>query len=411
MPSSKRLTLQKKDSIRQYYKSMAPQRYTTVIDWTYQQYGIKPHITTIRRILKDNHTCDYANINEAAANKRCYLRMPKFPELGSLVYAWVTRANAQGACITGAVIVRKALQFANELHIDGQVLCSVGWLVNFQRRHNLKMHRLHGEAMSVDPKTVEDGRKQLLIETSMYDKRDIYNMDETGLFYNYQPCTTITNVPRNGQKKDKRRISVALTTNADGTHKLSLLFIGKAQRPRCFGSMSAEQLGFLYRNNRKAWMTSALFSGWINDVNMAMERDNCSILLILDNASSHSTVRVNLINVVVLMLPPNTTSVLQPMDAGIIASFKQNYRRRQVDHAIQLIDNGLPDCLTKEKNLYAVDVRTAMEWSLEAWNDVSLKTIQNCWDHTGIVSERSLSSQVASLTTSSGHSIELLLND
>ncbi len=35
-------------------------------------------------------------------------------------------------------------------------------------------------------------------------------------------------------------------------------------------------------------------------------------------------------NVDVHFLPPNTTSKIQPMDAGIIMTFKKNYRRHQI---------------------------------------------------------------------------------
>ncbi|KAF0714158.1 Aste57867_4014 [Aphanomyces stellatus] len=247
----------------------------------------------------------------------------------------------------------------------------------------------------------------------MYDKSDIYNMDETGLFYNYQPNTTISNEPRSGVKKDKSRISVALAANADGTDKLPLFFIGKAKRPRCFGTMSADELGYLYRNNRKAWMTIALFSEWLDIVNIDMARMSRNIVLILDNASSHSTVTVNLTNVVVVMLPPNTTSHLQPMDAGIIANFKSNYKRHQIDHAVRTIDemgriSVAPAIQTK--NLYAVDVRTAMSWATDAWNDVSSETIRKCWSRTGIVPEQSLMQRFESMRTSTGNSIAMLLN-
>jgi len=51
-------------------------------------------------------------------------------------------------------------------------------------------------------------------------------------------------------------------------------------------------------------------------------------------------------------LPPNTTSNLQPLDSGIISSFKRHYRRRQMQHAIDAMELG--------KNSYKVDQLTAM---------------------------------------------------
>ena len=68
---------------------------------------------------------------------------------------------------------------------------------------------------------------------------------------------------------------------------------------------------------------------------MAAQRKH--ILMLMDNASSHRISSIalekihgldsfKLSNVLVVYLPPNTTSKVQPLDAGIIAAFKQRYR-------------------------------------------------------------------------------------
>ena len=48
----------------------------------------------------------------------------------------------------------------------------------------------------------------------------------------------------------------------------------------------------------------------------------------MDKASSHGRIEnlPELANVDVLFLPKNTTSVLQPLEAGVIACVKQRYR-------------------------------------------------------------------------------------
>lgn len=48
------------------------------------------------------------------------------------------------------------------------------------------------------------------------------------------------------------------------------------------------------------------------------------VLLLMDNAPSNKPPKLSDIEVV--MLPPNTTSKLQPLDAGVIQSFKEHYR-------------------------------------------------------------------------------------
>ncbi|ETV78280.1 hypothetical protein H257_07872 [Aphanomyces astaci] len=61
--------------------------------------------------------------------------------------------------------------------------------------------------------------------------------------------------------------------------------------------------------------------------------------------------------------------------------------------------------------LYAVDVLTAMKWSLDAWENVTSTTIRNCWNHTGIVPRETLMEHLQSLHMSSGHLLERLLNE
>jgi hypothetical protein len=83
-------------------------------------------------------------------------------------------------------------------------------------------------------------------------------------------------------------------------------------------------------------------------------------------------------NVKVVFLPPNTTSKIQPMDAGIIAAFKRRYRKLHLQSAIDREECG-------EAELYKVDQLTAMRWCRAAWGDVSMETIANCFRRTGIL--------------------------
>ena len=63
------------------------------------------------------------------------------------------------------------------------------------------------------------------------------------------------------------------------------------------------------------------------------------VVLLMDNASSHAIPgmafgemeglkTLEFSNMLVVFLPPNTTSAVQPMDQGIIAAFKLRYKRK-----------------------------------------------------------------------------------
>lgn len=65
----------------------------------------------------------------------------------------------------------------------------------------------------------------------------LYNCDETGLCYRMLPTKTIASRLEKcapGMKKQKDRITLMACANATGTHKLPLMFVGKAANPRCF---------------------------------------------------------------------------------------------------------------------------------------------------------------------------------
>ena len=80
-------------------------------------------------------------------------------------------------------------------------------------------------------------------------------------------------------------------------------------------------------------MTGIIMEDYLRWLNNKIRGQGRKILLLLDNFSGHD-LRVNLVrgkqglsNVRVEWLPLNTTSHWQPLDQGIITSFKLQYRR------------------------------------------------------------------------------------
>jgi len=67
----------------------------------------------------------------------------------------------------------------------------------------------------------------------------MFNIDETGLFYNLQPTYTLTykGYSCHGRTKSKQRVSVLLCCNVEGTEKLPPLMIGKYGKPHCFNNV------------------------------------------------------------------------------------------------------------------------------------------------------------------------------
>jgi hypothetical protein len=67
-----------------------------------------------------------------------------------------------------------------------------------------------------------------------------------------------------------------------------------------------------------------------------MQAERKKILLFLDNATCH--VDPKLKNVKVVFFPANTTSACQPLDQGIIKSFKVFYRQLILLRLISMLD-------------------------------------------------------------------------
>ena len=68
--------------------------------------------------------------------------------------------------------------------MDERLVLSEGWLEALKRRCGLKGFKRHGEAGSASPEDVESERKHIceLVAKHGYRLKDIFNMDETGLF-------------------------------------------------------------------------------------------------------------------------------------------------------------------------------------------------------------------------------------
>ena len=103
------------------------------------------------------------------------------------------------------------------------------------------------------------------------------------------------------------------------------------------------------------------------------------MLLIIDNAPSHIWKTEEFPNLDIVTLPPNTTSKLQPLDAGIIAAFKCQLRKQQLTYALDIIEQN------NNLNPYKIHQLRAMQWVKQAWRELKSTVIQNCWRHTGLL--------------------------
>ncbi|XP_062566571.1 tigger transposable element-derived protein 4-like [Saccostrea cucullata] len=211
-------------------------------------------------------------------------------------------------------------------------------------------------------------------------------MDESGLFFKDTTRKTfhIKGQDCAGGKRSKERITIALCASMTG-EKLQPLVIGKCRKPRCFQKLDPKTLPVIYRFNKKAWMTSAIYEEWLKLLNKQMTRQNRKILLFVDNAPSHPALTLS--NITVKFFPPNTTSKTQPMDQGIIQTVKLKFRKRQMIHMVKEMERQ-PD-VSGPDLLKQINILDAIYWLSSSWKETEASTIEKCFLKAGFISDTS----------------------
>ena len=187
-----------------------------------------------------------------------------------------------------------------------------------------------------------------------YDSNEIYNCDETGMFWRLLPNKTFSfkEDSTKGIKKSHDRVTVLLITNMNGNDK-DIFIIGKSQNPICFRRPKDEneaknisQVKQIYFQQKNSWMNSIIFQKIIKIFNNKMKKRNKKVLLFLDNCTSH-IMDNEFSNVKLIFFPSSTTSVLQPLDQGIIVNFKSFYRKNLISFMISSLESN-ENCQVKK---------------------------------------------------------------
>ncbi|MEE6465495.1 hypothetical protein FKM82_006570 [Ascaphus truei] len=156
-----------------------------------------------------------------------------------------------------------------------------------------------GEAASADEEAAKTFPVTLakIIEDGGYCARQVFNVDETGLYWKKMPSRSYIakeekSMP--GFKVAKDRQTLLLGSNAAGDFKLKPLLVYHTENPRAFKGYAKSTLPVIWKSNRKAWVTGSLFEDWfqhqfIPAVQLYCMNQNLDFkaLLLLDNAPGH----------------------------------------------------------------------------------------------------------------------------
>lgn len=356
--------------------------------------------STICTIIKNKKKLK-KEVTQACPLQSTRIRNKEIPSiisrLENLLSAWITdQTQRLNIPMTQRVICAKAISLFNTLKSKYGDECletfvaSNGWFFRYKNRagwHNVK---IQGESASADhdaAKSFPDELKRV-IDTYHYTPSQIFNVDETGLFWKRMPSRSYiakeeSSMP--GFKVAKDRLTLLLGGNASGDCKLKPMLVYRFENPRAFKGVVKSTLPIIWKVNKKAWVTASLFEDWFSNYFVPEAKKYCeekeipfNILLILDNAPGHPpSLQHSHPNVRLIFLPPNTTSLLQPMDQGVIATFKAHYLGTTFERLINAIDTeGGP---TLKEFWKSFNILHAIRLISEAWAKISEKNMKGVW--------------------------------
>ena len=329
-------------------------------------------------------------------------------QMEKLLLLWINEKQLAGDSISEAIISEKAVTIFQDLKrdavgMDGELSqggeefkASRGWFDNFKKRSGIHSVIRHGEASSADIKAAENFIKDFekLIGEEGYLPEQIFNCDETGLYWKKMPRRTfITSEFKTlpGHKCTKDRLTLAFCANASGDFKLKPLLVYHSESPRAFKArnVSKGNLPVLWRANAKAWLTRQLFVEWMNIVfGPSVKKyltDNSlplKCVLLLDNAPGHPPeLEDDLLDefkfIKVVYLPANTTSILQPMDQQVISNFKKLFMKHLFKHCFEVVESTNLTLREFWKDHYNIVI--CLKLIDMAWQGVTKRTLNSAW--------------------------------
>ncbi len=163
-------------------------------------------------------------------------RTSSLPLLDAELLAWFTDLRKKKMELSKSLLHEKAISLATKLveetpndnaneAVQKEIAAlksfkaSDGFLRKFCKRHHILFKTESGEADSANPEAVEKSRRDAkeAIRSGNYALRDVFNLDETGLFWKMTPSKTLAFAVQivKGTKNPKDRFTVACRRDSD----------------------------------------------------------------------------------------------------------------------------------------------------------------------------------------------------
>ncbi|XP_006173803.2 CENPB DNA-binding domain-containing protein 1 [Camelus ferus] len=310
-----------------------------------------------------------------------------------LLRVWLEDQSQRNVPVSVAVIQEKAKSLFDDLQREQgessqteKFSASKGWFVRFKERHCLPHFKTNSTATG--NKDIYPEILKSIIREGEYTPQQVFNVDETGLYWKRMPEGTFLSVEEKaepGFKSCRERLMLLLGGNAAGDFKLKPLLVYHSENPKALKGYSKPNLPVIWRSNKKAWATRSIFHEWFTYFFCPAVEKYCAqnnltnkALLILDSAPCHPVNLSNLSdNVRVEYLHDSTADLIQPMGQGVASAFKAHYLRRTFEHILEATD-GEDTAIIREfwRNYSIMD---AVDNIAVAWEELRPATMNSVW--------------------------------
>ncbi|CAG8622367.1 33335_t:CDS:1 [Racocetra persica] len=177
-----------KQKIYEYSQNNPNQRQIDIANhFNSQDLNLKLDRSTVSKILKNKSK--WLMVTEDQLSSTLFRhKQVKYLLLDQLMRIWVEQVTNSEMFLTELIIKEQATDFAKALNLGKDALkFSNGWVHKFKQRNNLRNIRLNEEANSAPLFSLSEYREKLheLIENYMLD--NVFNTDETELFFRMAP--------------------------------------------------------------------------------------------------------------------------------------------------------------------------------------------------------------------------------
>ncbi len=326
-------------------------------------------------------------------------RKPKFDELEDNLLNWIKEKNKKGLRVKDQYICQKALNLFNQGKLDGVIdqdigfVASAGWVSRFKLRKNLVSRRqtscrtLPAGADDICRRFIQTVHR--LIEKYGIKEKNIINMDQVPRYFETEPKSTITTkgnrevLMKKGGTSHKR-FTVTFAITGEGKFlKPHILFSGLKNKPTVHTDVLVDV------NKTGMWNDDILLQ-FTKDVVMArMETAFLRepVLYIMDSYGVHIKLAESKLlekyNIFIIIVPPNLTNILQPLDVAINRSFQAFYTTCYDEYIGKALDD--PALQTRAGNPKVPGYLMVSNWIVEWIITRSSDHIRNAFKICGLV--------------------------